>query len=129
MNTLQRSVRAFRSLLSRHFRQPFPSSSSLSVSSRSFSSSDNHGDDAVESPTASWNIQNDSESGEQFVTLEGERIVVPKMEYYLDWSVPVPVDLHLFEESPVVKECPNEFNVEFQNRDNNDSVAPANAHH
>jgi hypothetical protein len=39
---------------------------------------------------------------------EGEECIFPEQEPTLEWVLSTPVDLHLFEEVPIVKECPDE---------------------
>jgi len=39
---------------------------------------------------------------------EGERVIFPDMETSLDWVLSTPVETHLFEEQPIIKECPED---------------------
>ena len=38
----------------------------------------------------------------------GEEVIFPDLDTSLDWVLSTPVDVHLFEEVPIIKECPDE---------------------
>lgn len=39
-------------------------------------------------------------------TINGEDVWVPDIARTIEWALPTPVDVHLFDETPVIKECP-----------------------
>jgi hypothetical protein len=45
------------------------------------------------------------EEGTIVVTLNGEEIWVPDIARSIEWCLSTPTDLHLFNETPVIKEC------------------------
>jgi len=47
-----------------------------------------------------------NEEGDLEGEIGGEKVIFPEQEPTLEWVLSTPVDLHLFEESPIVKECP-----------------------
>eukprot|EP00457_Paulinella_chromatophora_P011173 gb/GEZN01011301.1/.p2 GENE.gb/GEZN01011301.1/~~gb/GEZN01011301.1/.p2 ORF type:complete len:100 (-),score=13.56 gb/GEZN01011301.1/:265-564(-) len=47
----------------------------------------------------------EEEDGNTYAFWQNEKIVVPRMESTIEWVLASPVDLHNFEEPPVVKEC------------------------
>jgi hypothetical protein len=39
---------------------------------------------------------------------EGEEVIFPDLDTSLEWVLTTPVDTHLFEEAPIIKECPED---------------------
>ncbi len=46
------------------------------------------------------------EQGVTWANFYGEKVVVPPAESTLEWVLATPMDSHLFDETPVVKDCP-----------------------
>ena len=39
---------------------------------------------------------------------EGEEVIFPDLDTSLEWVLSTPVETHLFEEAPIIKECPED---------------------
>ena len=48
-----------------------------------------------------------NEEGDLIGQWEGEEVIFPDLETSLEWVLSTPVDTHLFEEVPIIKECPD----------------------
>ena len=48
-----------------------------------------------------------NEEGDLVGEWEGEEVIFPDLETSLEWVLTTPVDTHLFEEVPIIKECPD----------------------
>ena len=49
-----------------------------------------------------------NEDGDLIGEWEGEEVIFPDLETSLEWVISTPVDTHLFEEVPIIKECPDD---------------------
>jgi hypothetical protein len=47
-----------------------------------------------------------NEEGDLEGVINGEPVIFPEQEPTIEWVLSTPVDLHLFDEVPIVKECP-----------------------
>ena len=91
--------------------QPSPSSSSMSPSS----STERYAD--AEPYQANWvdyrpdlvEVQvTRNEEGDLVGQWGGEDVIFPDLDTSLEWVLSTPVDVHLFEEVPIIKECPDD---------------------
>ena len=49
-----------------------------------------------------------NEEGDMVGQWGGEEVIFPDLDTSLEWVLSSPVDVHLFEEVPIIKECPEE---------------------
>lgn len=48
----------------------------------------------------------DDRTGDWWGIIDGEEVIFPELSATIEWVLSTPVDLHLFEEPPVIKEEP-----------------------
>lgn len=59
-----------------------------------------------------------NDEGDLVGTWQGEEVVFPDLENTLEWVLSTPVEAHLFEEVPIIKECPEEeFDSDYDSED------------
>lgn len=65
----------------------------------------NQPDQATQIPIKEIEVRQDSH-GDWVGKVDGEEVIFPEQAATIEWVLSTPVDLHLFEETPVIKEEP-----------------------